>query len=158
KKYLKYDGYKNQTVEDIFNPEQLKSARKLSASCMESSVFLNNKAGKFIRKPLPVEAQLSSMYSILTYDFDGDGKQDLLLGGNFYEAKPEAGIYAASYGCYLKGQGNGNFDYVPMDKSGLAIEGAVRDMILIRQKNNLLMLTGRNNASIQIEKIIKPKR
>ena len=158
KKYLKYDSYKNQTVEDIFNPEQLNSARKLSALCMESSVFLNNKAGKFIRKPLPAEAQLSSMYSILTYDFDGDGKPDLLLGGNFYESKPEVGIYAASYGCYLKGQGNGNFDYVPLDKSGLAIEGAVRDMILIRQKNNLLMLTGRNNASIQIEKIIKPKR
>jgi hypothetical protein len=43
KKYLRYENYKEQTIEDIFSADQLSKAVKLDAYTMQSSVFLNNK-------------------------------------------------------------------------------------------------------------------
>jgi hypothetical protein len=42
------------------------------------------------------------MYGIVVNDFDKDGNADIIMGGNFYESKPEVGIYDASYGIFLK--------------------------------------------------------
>ncbi len=84
---------------------------------------------------------------------DGDGKMDMLLGGNFYESKPEAGIYDASHGLVLKGDGNGNFISLKAEQSGVNINGAVRDIIAIDTKKGELMIIARNNeAAVLLEK------
>jgi enediyne biosynthesis protein E4 len=150
KKYLKYADYRNQTIDDIFSPAQLKNAVKLSAYTLQSSIFLNDKKGGFVAMPLPVEAQFSPVHSILVRDFDGDGYEDILLGGNFYESKPEVGIYDASYGCLLKGDGKGGFVCVPPQKTGLLIRGAVRDIKEIRTKNKTLLLVAKNNQPVEL--------
>ncbi len=133
-KYLKYDRYKEQTINDIFSKDQLKNAVKLEAFLFESSVFINNKNGTFTRKALPAEAQLSPVYGIVCNDYDGDGKKDLLLGGNFYAAKPEVGIYDASYGLFLNGDGKGNFNAVTSASSGINVKGEVRNIVEIQSK------------------------
>jgi hypothetical protein len=79
--------------------------------------------GSFTGKVLPVQAQLSPMYGIAAEDFDKDGNIDILMGGNFYQSKPEAGIYDASYGILLKGNGKGNFTALPPQQSGISIKG-----------------------------------
>jgi hypothetical protein len=68
------------------------------------------------------------MYGIAADDFDNDGNIDILMGGNFYQSKPEVGIYDASYGTLLKGDGKGNFVTVPAQRSGINIRGAIRDI------------------------------
>jgi hypothetical protein len=150
KKYLKYENYKEQTVEDIFTPEQLSSAIKLEAYTMESSVLLNNKNGTFTRKALPKEAQLSPMYGIAADDFDKDGNTDLLMGGNFYQSKPEVGIYDASYGVLLKGDGKGNFKAIKPQQSGFNVRGAVRNIAEVNAGNGKLMVLALNNQPVKI--------
>ena len=61
--------------------------------------------GKFQLIPLPKEAQLFPVYSILIHDFDHDGKNDLMIGGNLYRANINYGRYDAGYGLFLKGNG-----------------------------------------------------
>ena len=75
------------------------------------------------------------MYGIAVDDFDRDGKIDILMGGNFYGSKPEVGIYDASYGVLLKGNGNGDFTAIPPEASGIVINGQVRDIITLKIKN-----------------------
>lgn len=150
KKYLKYEDYKEQTVEDIFTKEQLSKAVKLDAYTMQSSVFINNKNGTFTGKALPVEAQFSSMYGIAAEDFDKDGNIDILMGGNFYESKPEVGIYDASYGILLKGDGKGNFIALPAQQSGISIRGAVRDIALIQIGRKKVILIAENNGVMKM--------
>jgi hypothetical protein len=150
KKYLKYEDYKNQTVQDIFTKEQLSNAVELNAYCMQSSVFINNGKGGFIRKALPKEAQLSTMYGLAVTDADKDGKMDIVMGGNFYQSKPEVGIYDASYGCVLRGDGRGGFTAMSQQQSGIAIKGAVRDILPIKQGNRQIMLWARNNEDVEI--------
>jgi hypothetical protein len=138
-KYLKYDRYKEQTVKDIFSKQELKKALKLEAYIMETSVFINNKNGSFTQKSLPIEAQFSPVFGIACDDYDGDGKKDIVLGGNFYEAKPEVGIYDASYGLLLKGDGKGNFAALSPEKSGIIVKGEVRNIAAINSKKKKLI-------------------
>jgi hypothetical protein len=150
KKYLRYENYKEQTIDDIFSPEQLSKAVKLDAYTMQSSVFINNKNGTFATKALPMEAQLSPMYGIAADDFDKDGNIDILMGGNFYQSKPETGIYDASYGTLLKGDGKGNFTALPTRQSGINIRGAVRDIAVIQMGKKKLVLVAGNNEGMKI--------
>jgi hypothetical protein len=150
KKYLRYEDYKNQTVRDIFTAGQLSSAIELNAYTMQSSVFINNGKGAFTRKTLPVEAQLSGMYGIAVSDFDRDGKMDILMGGNFYQSKPEVGIYDASYGCLLKGDGKGGFVAVTPQRSGVMIRGAVRDIMVLQRGKNKIVVIAKNNEEVEI--------
>jgi hypothetical protein len=149
KKYLKYENYREQTIEDIFSKEQLSKAIKLDAYTMQSSVFINNKNGTFTSKALPTAAQLSPMYGIAAEDFDKDGNIDILMGGNFYQSKPEVGIYDASYGILLKGDGKGGFTALPAQQSGISIRGAVRDIVLIKSGKKKLILIAKNNNKVQ---------
>jgi hypothetical protein len=156
KKYLKYADYKLQTVDDIFTKEQLSQAVKLEAYEMRSSVFINQRNGTFKMQPLPTEAQLSVMYGATVTDIDGDGIEDIVMGGNFYQSKPEAGIYDASYGVVLKGNGKGGFTAMRSDESGVNIRGAVRDVVPIQIKNEQTLLFALNNEKPRL--YILPKK
>jgi hypothetical protein len=153
KKYLKYESYKEQTMHDIFTPGQLSKAVRLNAYTMQSSIFMNNKNGTFNRSALPAEAQFSPMYGIGVDDFDKDGNLDIVMGGNFYESKPEVGIYDASYGVFLKGDGKGGFKSVKMEHSGFKVRGAIRGIKTIRAGKFTLMLAALNNSKVKVFKI-----
>ncbi len=153
KKYLKYENYKDQTITDIFTPEQLRTAVKLDAYELSTNLLFNQGHGKFTLKALPVEAQFAATYGIEIADFDEDGNQDILLGGNFYRSKPEVGRYDASYGLLLIGNGKGDFKPVTSNESGIKIEGEIRDIISIPYAGETLILIARNNDKILAYKI-----
>lgn len=148
KKYLKYESYKNQTITDIFTESEMANALKLEVFELGTGILLNDGKGKFSFKRLPVEAQFSTMYAVEILDFDNDGNQDIILGGNLYKVKPEAGRYDASYGILLKGDGNGNFKSVSSTESGLALDGEVRDFTFITVNGQKVLMVARNNDSI----------
>ena len=96
------------------------------------------------------------MYGIAVDDFDGDGKKVILVGGNFYQSKPQVGIYDASYGTFLKGDGQGNFTSLPAQQSGINITGAIRDMTLLKVNKNKTVLVASNNEALMIIKQNQP--
>lgn len=152
KKYLKYENYKDQTIKDIFTKEELSNSIVQRAYEFSSSVLINQ-GGRFTIEPLPVEAQLSTVYAIVVEDFEGDGIVDILLAGNLYGVKPEVGRYDASYGTYLKGIGAGKFAAVPSRESGFWLDGEVRDMKKIRIGNSNYLLIARNSDSLLVYKL-----
>ena len=154
KKYPTYESYKDQQITDIFTPEQLKNSVRLDASLLETSVFINDGKGHFSRKKLPVEAQFSPVYTAVIGDYNGDGKQDILLGGNLYNVKPELGRYDASYGAFLAGDGNGNFRYIPPKTSGLNLDGEIRDFKQVKTSAGKILVVARSNDSLQVFKVL----
>jgi hypothetical protein len=90
------------------------------------------------------------MYAIDAEDFDKDGNIDILMGGNFYQSKPEVGIYDASYGVLLKGDGKANFTALTAQQSGVNIKGAVRDMLSIQIGKKKAILVALNNDSVSV--------
>ena len=150
KKYLKYETFKNETVTDIFTPEQLKGALELKVFEMRSCMLINDGNGKFTLQPLPMEAQFSPVYGIEISDVDKDGFMDILLGGNLYHVKPEVGRYDASYALYLKGDGAGNFEALPSKESGINIHGEIRDILSLQSRKGPLTVFSRNDDSVQV--------
>ncbi len=148
KKYLKYESYKDQTVSDIFDKASLDQAVKLEAFELASSILINDGKGKFTVQHLPVEGQFTTLYGLEVRDFTGDGKKDILVGGNFYSAKPEVGRYDASFSLLLKGDGKGNFEAVSSKDSGILIQGEVRDIVTVKSGNRSIILVSRNNDSL----------
>lgn len=155
KKYLQYKSYRDQTINDIFDPQELERAIKLEAYHLENALLRNLGNGRFKLEPLPWQAQTSPILAVLTEDLDNDGHQDLLLAGNFLEAKPEVGRYDASYGTFLKGDGQGNLVPTNNSQTGLFLDGQVRDLQMIKTINGPLVLVALNNAPLQVLKVNK---
>jgi hypothetical protein len=151
-KYKKYDDYKDQTMEDIFPPEVLKRSVILEARIMSSCIMINKDNGTFNLEPLPAQAQFSPVYAIAADDFDKDGICDILLGGNQSRAKPETGIYLASYGLLLKGNTIGTYLPVSSHTSGFFAKGEIRDLKPIIINGNTLIAVARNNDNLQFYK------
>ena len=143
KTYLKYQSYNDRSIDQIFKPELLNQSVKHEVNFLRSIVAINN-GDSFEIKELPIEAQMAPMFGVAIDDFDGDGIADLLIGGNFFEAKPEAGRYDASYGHLLKGLGDGSFVSIRTKQSGFQVTGQVRDIAVIGQK----VFVARNNNTV----------
>ena len=152
KKYLKYEDYKNETIEDIFSGEELRKAVHSEVYELRTCLLINDGKGRFHLRALPIEAQFSPVYGIAVHDLNGDGNDDIFLGGNLYGAKPEVGRYDASHGLLLVGNGKGNFKAVPQNQSGLQIEGEIRDIVSLTISGNFYLLIARNNNSLRVYK------
>lgn len=148
-KFPTYAQYSNATLQEILSEEQLKSAKKLEADYFETTYFENDK-GVFRSKKLPVEANFFPVYAIVTGDFDHDGKQDIILAGNTDKARIKIGKIDAGYGTFLKGDGKGNFIYVPQVESGLSVKGCIRDIIKTEGKGGNKLIFAINNQAPQI--------
>lgn len=149
KKYLAYSSYKEQTVQDMFTPAQLERAIKLNAYHMASSIIWNEGNGAFRVEALPLEAQLSPIFALSIHDVDQDGQLDIMAGGNQYRAKPEVGIYDASFGLWLKGDKNA-FKAVNSLESGLQVRGEMRDIVPLVVNDQLLYVVAMNNDKIRV--------
>ena len=147
KKFPNYESFKNADIATIFNAEQLAKASKLEVNTLSSIILINNGNFNFEIQPLPIEVQFSSIYAISSNDFDNDGDQDLVLGGNLFNVKPEVGRYDATYGVYLENEGKMKFKFHKGGK-GFALNGEIRDFII----NNKKLIVARNSDSLTIFK------
>jgi hypothetical protein len=149
KNYLEYRKFNSQSIEQIFTKEKLQAASVLHASIFASGV-LENVNGRFVFRELPIEAQFSPVYAIHVTDLNSDGISDLILGGNLYQVKPEAGQYDASYGLVLLGEGNCRFKAIPSVASGLKVRGAMRDICEIKTPLGPRIMIALNNDSLRV--------
>ena len=155
-KYPTYKSYRNQKIGDIFTREQLKSAIVDTAEDFASVELLSQPDGKYKVIPLPMRAQFSPVYGIVIADVNGDGHQDVVLGGNQYQVKPQLGRYDASWGDVLLGNGKGHLHWVGYKKSGFRVRGQIRDIKLIDGPGRIhRILVAVNNDSLRVFKIRK---
>ena len=147
KKYIRYADYANQSLQDIFSKEVIDRSIIQEMNHLESGILLNQGAGNFTWKPFPIYGQKSWIFAIHVLDINADGIQDLILGGNLSQVKPELGKYDAGYGEVLLGKGDGTFTFWPNRQHGLKWEGDIRAIKQIG-KNQLLLV--KNNAAAEI--------
>ncbi len=154
KKYLKYESYVDQTIHDIFTEAQLAGAVKLEVNYLSSAIFWNQGDGTFEASQLPEEVQFSPVFASAVADLDSDDISEIIIGGNLFDAKPQAGQYDASYGSVLKyNQRDQSFSTLPRSASGLLITGEVRDLQFVNVGDEKLLMIARNNDALLTYKI-----
>jgi enediyne biosynthesis protein E4 len=151
KKYPTYESFANQTVTDIFSPEELKDALVLKAFVFASCYLENKGNAQFSLSHLPPVAQFSPIYAIQTGDYNQDGFTDMILAGNFFGTRLRFGEYDANKGLLLAGKGKGDFTVLNDLQSGLHVNGEVRDITNVRSASgNNILVFALNNDSVRI--------
>lgn len=153
RKILSYRDFANASLEEIYGKKDLGESLHLQAATFESLILLNE-GGKFTTKPLPIEAQFSAIEGIIPFDFDSDGKTDLLIAGNMYDTEPEIPRYDAGNGLVMKGVGDGTFVPLTIRQSGFFAPGNVKDVKLLALGGGKghLVLVANNDGPLQVFK------
>jgi hypothetical protein len=151
-KFTDYASYSKATISDIFSENDLKEAKRLRATTLES-VYLENKQNKFEVHALPREAQYSPIYAMSIIDYNNDGNMDLILGGNQSAIRIRVGVIDANFGQLLEGDGKGNFRYISQPLSGLSLTGDAKSFQVLKIKNETYLLVGINNVGIRSYKL-----
>ena len=151
-KFKNYNSFASASLNEIYTDQMLNESLKYEIKSF-ASIYLQNNNGKFTAKPLPYQAQFSNINSIVVEDIDIDGNLDLIIGGNLYNAEVETPRNDASFGLWLKGDGNGGFITQEPRESGLVITGDARNIELINVGNKRHLLVAANNQALQQIKI-----
>ncbi|HKR04226.1 MAG TPA: VCBS repeat-containing protein [Bacteroidia bacterium] len=151
KKLIRYADYADLTIDQVFTPEEMKDVKIYYCHTFSTGYLRNDGGGKFSLSPLPLEAQFSPVYGMLTDDFDADGNTDILLTGNSYASEPEIERYDAGNGLLLKGDGQGNFSPVKCNQSGFYTPHDAKAMAKIQLQNGSreIYLVSNNNSAMQ---------
>ncbi|TDB65095.1 VCBS repeat-containing protein [Arundinibacter roseus] len=156
KKFPQYTSYANAAFSAIFDPETIRGMYRKTVNEFRSGI-LENSQGKLVFKPLPVQAQFAPIYACLIYDLNGDGKLDLLLGGNHSQSRVRMGRNNANTGQVFINQGNTSFTYTPQQVSGLYLTGDIRSMQAAPQGTSFEILIGQNGLPIKTLQIVKKR-
>jgi hypothetical protein len=150
KRFLSYTSFAGASLTDLFSKKDLEKSEQYVAYTFASSFVENLGNGKFAVKPLPAEAQYSTINAVLVGNFNGDNFPDIIAAGNFYLNNIQLGRYDASYGLMLAGGPKNAFAPLLPASSGLSIKGQTRKLreIVVGGKNRFLAI--RNNDSTKV--------
>ena len=92
-KFKNYKSFASASLAEIYTTDELKKSLHYKVNSFASKYIENQGDGKFKVRPLDNLAQISSINSMITGDFNNDGNLDIVSGGNFkypnsYEQKP----------------------------------------------------------------------
>jgi len=142
KQNLRHEAYSSKAIDDLFDKQNLKRAYVLEANYFKSTIAINQGNGKFELKPLPKEVQFSCVCDIHCTDLNGDGAEDLVLGGNDAGFRPQFSKLDASFGHVLLNQKDGTFERIANKESGFFARGDLKSLQAIRiGKNDYIIAT-----------------
>jgi hypothetical protein len=147
KQNLRHDAYADKSVQELFSSKLISSSQVSTYNYSSTCIAWNKGGGQFDWVPLPFDAQVSAVTSILPTDVNADGKIDLLLGFNLYEWLPQFSRMDAGYGLVLLNEGGRKFNPLAPSASGIEIIGETRDIkpVVVGGKFNYLFV--QNNSS-----------
>ena len=126
-KFERFHDFAVASLEDIYTETRLQNAHRFAATTLESGVLRNDGAGSFEFIAFPRIAQVAPICGIVSGDFNGDGKVDLLLSENFYGPQPETGRADGGTSQILFGNGDCTFTPTSARKSGIIVPGDATD-------------------------------
>jgi len=151
KRFNNYQSFATSTMDEIFTAEMQKDGLRLKATNLQSCYLRNDGAGKFTIIPLPLAAQVSTVYGMVVDDFDADGNVDVLINGNDYSTEVSIGRYDALNGLLLRGDGKGGFSPLSIQQSGIYIPGNGKGLIkLLGASGRYLIAASQNRDELKL--------
>ena len=90
--------------------------------------------------------------TFLKYDFDGDGKEEVLAAGNYFGVKPYHGRLGSFAGAMIKGKN----DVILGPDIGLDFsQKSIRHLNIINFNNHPYLIATFNNEKVQVYQLIK---
>jgi hypothetical protein len=135
KQNLKASDYSKRTIQELFKPDVVNNSLVKTANISESIIAVNEGNGKFTIHKLPYRVQWSCVCGISCTDVNNDGITDLVMGGNYFDYKPQFSRQDASYGHVLLGDGKLGFEWMNYSESGFYIRDQIRHLKSFKDRN-----------------------
>jgi len=149
RKFSDFESFASASLEDVYG-ENLATAFFAEVNEFRSGVLLNKSSGwEFVA--FPNLAQMSPIMAVLVKDFNKDGKTDLLIAGNLFDAEVETTRHDSGNGLLLLGKGGGTFGPKQVLESGFYAPTDVKSMVMIA--NPLYgdkIIVGNNNGPLTV--------
>jgi len=149
-RYPTYGSFAKASVTQMFDAARLRQAVHYQADTFASAFLHNDGGGKFSMTALPNLAQIAPIKGIIAHDVDGDGRLDLLVAGNLYDAEPNTPRADAGNGLWLRGDGHGHFVPVPSRISGFLAPRNVAGIALIKTPTGPAVLVANTGDTLQV--------
>lgn len=153
KKNILFSEYADKSLDELLETLENTDSFVLEAGTNESMIAYGDGKGEFEIAPLPKEAQMSSVRSIVFFDYNNDGFKDLIIGGNDYDFKPQFSRLDASFGLMLENTKDRSFKAIPPHQSGLSVNGQVRNICWLNVDNEEYLTFAINGQSPEIYKL-----
>ena len=151
KRFTSYKDFAGKTIDEIFTEDQLKNSKLYTIQILASG-YLRNENGKFQFVAFDNHLQVAPIVCQLKYDFDANGEEEVLLGGNYFGMKPLHGRYGSFEGALIKN----DEDIVLGVNLGLNLYNkSVRHFNIIPIGGVKYLLVTINNEEVQLYKLNK---
>ncbi len=152
RKYPDYSSFAGQPLEAVLGVEALNAARLLQVTELRSG-YLSNEGGTFRFRPFPYLLQLAPVMELLVGDFDGDGREEVLAGGNYFGVKPYQGRLDSFPGALIRGEN----DILPGNRAGLDfMNKSLRHLALVEMGGKPYLLAVYNDAAAEVYQLTHP--
>ncbi|MEZ4899251.1 MAG: VCBS repeat-containing protein [Saprospiraceae bacterium] len=155
KQNLRHIEYATKSIDQLFSKEVLQKAQVKEANYFKSSIAWNDGKGHFKVEALPAEVQFSCVCAINCSDVNGDGRQDLILGGNESNFTPQYSRLDASRGQVVLNQGNDDWKCINQEVTGLHLSGDVKQILPINIQGQTYLLVMINSAEPRLFRLNK---
>lgn len=156
KQNLKASDYSKRTIQELFKPDVVNNSLVKTATISESILAINEGNGQFTIHKLPSRVQWSCVCGISCTDVNNDGITDLVMGGNYFDYKPQFSRQDASYGHVLLGDGKFGFEWKDYSESGFYIRDQIRHLKSFKDRNGKrYMFAAINNEKPRVFKYNK---
>ena len=135
-KFTSFHDFAIAPLKEIYTAQCLTESNRFETNSLESGVFINNGNAQFTFHPLPRLAQISPGFGVVLTEVDGDGQLDLYLVQNFFGPQRETGRLAGGVSLLLTGNGDGTFEPVWPNRSGLVVSGDAKGLAAVDINND----------------------
>jgi len=149
KKFTTYKSMAGKSINEIFEKSILNKATVFEVHTLASG-YLENENNRFEFMPFINELQVSPISSFLEYDFDFDGKKEILVSGNYFGVTPYHGRFDSFPGALIVSRDS----IVLGNKLGLEFnQKAVKKLNIIKILDKPYVLATINNDKAQVYKL-----
>jgi hypothetical protein len=150
-----HQAYSEASIEEFLG-EFMALTSQVTVQTLATTVFFR-RGDRFEAAVLPAEAQWAPVFGIAVADFDGDGLDDLFLAQNFFATRPDLARLDAGRGLLLRNIGQGAFEPVSGQVTGLIMYGEQRGAAVADLDNDgrVDLAVGQNAALTRVYRNLK---
>lgn len=153
KQNLKFEDYATKSIQDLFTTAAMRKATVQEFNYSSSVIAINNGKAQFQIIKLPYTTQWSSINAILCIDLNGDGRKDIITGGNQFNFLPQFARLDGSYGNVLMNRPvteNSKtaigWQLLPSANSGFELRGEIKEILTLTTSYGSQLLVLQNDS------------